>query len=42
MVSGDIQRSIDGAYTLSSPNDGQTEVRYDLSIDLVVPLFRAL
>lgn len=38
MVSGDIQRSIDGAYSLASSGDGSTEVRYDLSIELAVPL----
>jgi uncharacterized membrane protein len=38
MLDGDIQRSIDGAYVFSDLGDGRTEVRYDLSIDLVVPL----
>ncbi|MDA2944314.1 MAG: SRPBCC family protein [Actinomycetota bacterium] len=38
MVSGDIQRNIDGAYVLADLGGGRTEVRYDLSIDLVVPL----
>ena len=37
MLSGDIQRSIDGAYILNSADDA-TEVRYDLAIELVVPL----
>ena len=38
MVSGDIQRSIDGAYSLSSSGEGSTDVRYELSIELAVPL----
>jgi len=37
MLSGDIQRSIDGAYILNGASDS-TEVRYDLAIELVVPL----
>ena len=38
MIRGDIQRSIDGAFTFVPTTDGKTEVRYDLAIDLVVPL----
>lgn len=38
MLDGDIQRSIDGAYVFTDLGDGRTEVRYDLAIDLVVPL----
>ncbi len=38
MIRGDIQRSIDGAFTFRPTNDGKTEVRYDLAIELVVPL----
>ena len=38
MLKGDIQRSIDGTFRFHSRNDGTTEVRYDLAIDLVVPL----
>jgi ribosome-associated toxin RatA of RatAB toxin-antitoxin module len=38
MVHGDIMRTIDGAYTVSPTADGGTEVRYDLTIELVVPL----
>lgn len=38
MIRGDIQRSIDGAFTFIPTGDGKTEVRYDLAIDLVVPL----
>lgn len=38
MVSGDIQRSIDGAYVLRSIDDSGTEVRYELAIELAVPL----
>lgn len=38
MVRGDIMRTIDGAYHFSPTADGGTEVRYDLTIELVVPL----
>ena len=38
MVRGDIMRTIDGAYHFTATADGGTEVRYDLTIDLVVPL----
>lgn len=38
MIRGDIQRSIDGAFTFTPTSDGKTEVRYDLAIELVVPL----
>lgn len=38
MLRGDIMRTIDGAYHFSSVDDGGTEVRYDLAIELVVPL----
>ena len=38
MLRGDIMRTIDGAYHFSPTTDGGTEVRYDLFIDLVVPL----
>lgn len=38
LLRGDIMRTIDGAYHFSSTSDGGTEVRYDLAIDLVVPL----
>lgn len=38
MIRGDIQRSIDGAFTFVPTADGKTEVRYDLAIELVVPL----
>lgn len=38
MVKGDIQRSISGAYHFSPASDGGTDVRYDLRIELVVPL----
>ena len=40
MVRGDIMRTIDGAYHFSPTTDGGTEVRYDLIIDLVVPVAR--
>lgn len=38
MVRGDIMSRIDGAYTFTPTDDGGTEVRYDLTIELVVPL----
>jgi ribosome-associated toxin RatA of RatAB toxin-antitoxin module len=38
LVRGDIMSRIDGAYHFSPTADGGTEVRYDLTIDLVVPL----
>jgi uncharacterized membrane protein len=38
MLRGDIMRTIDGAYHFAPTADGGTEVRYDLVIDLVVPL----
>ena len=38
MVKGDIQRSIEGAYHFEPDRDGGTEVRYDLAIELAVPL----
>ena len=38
MVRGDIMRTIDGAYHFSPNADGGTDVRYDLAIELVVPL----
>src|ERR1700712_1836564 len=38
MVHGDIMRTIDGPYPVSPTADGGTEVRYDLTIELVVPL----
>ena len=38
MVTGDIMRSIDGAYTFDAAAGGGTDVTYTLSIELVVPL----
>jgi uncharacterized membrane protein len=38
MVKGDIQRSIEGAFTFQTDGNGGTEVQYDLEIELVVPL----
>ena len=38
MVRGDIMRTIDGAYHFSPNTEGGTDVRYDLAIELVVPL----
>ncbi|MEZ5216335.1 MAG: SRPBCC family protein [Ilumatobacteraceae bacterium] len=38
LVKGDITRAIDGKYEFTPTSDGGTEVRYDLSVELVVPL----
>jgi uncharacterized membrane protein len=38
MLKGDIQRAIDGAFVFEPIGDVGTRVRYDLAIDLVVPL----
>jgi len=38
MLRGDIMRTIDGAYHFAPTPDGGTDVRYDLTIELVVPL----
>ena len=38
MVKGDIMRAIDGSYHFTPDGHGGTDVRYDLSIELVVPL----
>ena len=38
LLRGDIMRTIDGAYHFAPTADGGTEVRYDLAIELVVPL----
>jgi uncharacterized membrane protein len=38
LVKGDIQRQINGSYHFSANDDGGTDVRYDLAVELVVPL----
>jgi ribosome-associated toxin RatA of RatAB toxin-antitoxin module len=38
LVRGDIMSTIDGTYHFQPTADGGTEVRYDLTIELVVPL----
>ncbi len=38
LVKGDIQRQITGSYHFSVNPDGGTDVRYDLEVELVVPL----
>lgn len=38
LVRGDIMRTIDGGYSFSEGPHGATDVRYDLAIELVVPL----
>ncbi|MEX0846260.1 MAG: SRPBCC family protein [Ilumatobacteraceae bacterium] len=38
LVRGDIMSTVDGTYHFTATDDGGTEVRYDLTIELVVPL----
>ncbi len=38
LIRGDIMSTVDGAYVFTATTDGGTEVRYDLVIELVVPL----
>lgn len=38
LIEGDIQKSIDGMFTFTVDPDGWTTTRYDLAIDLVIPL----
>jgi ribosome-associated toxin RatA of RatAB toxin-antitoxin module len=38
LIKGDIMSRVDGAYVFTPTADGGTEVRYDLVIELVVPL----
>lgn len=38
MLKGDIQRSIEGAYVFTPTDEGGTQVRYDLAIELAAPL----
>jgi ribosome-associated toxin RatA of RatAB toxin-antitoxin module len=38
LVKGDITRAIDGRYDFAPADGGGTDVHYDLSIELVVPL----
>jgi hypothetical protein len=40
LVSGDLQRELDGAYVLeqSSDDPGATEVAYELAVDLIIPI----
>ena len=38
MLSGDIQRSIDGVWRFEPDGEDRTHVRYDLQIDLAIPL----
>lgn len=37
-VTGDLTRRLDGAYLLEPAGDDATEIRYDLVVDLKVPL----
>jgi hypothetical protein len=37
-VDGDITRRLDGAYILEPSGEGGTDIRYDLIVDLKVPL----
>ncbi|HEY6531408.1 MAG TPA: SRPBCC family protein [Acidimicrobiales bacterium] len=40
LVSGDLQRELDGAYVLEAAADdpGATEVAYELAVDLIIPI----
>jgi YD repeat-containing protein len=38
LAEGDITRAIDGAYLLRSGGEGSTDVEYELSIDLIMPI----
>ncbi len=38
MLKGDIQKQINGAYHFSDTSDGGSDVRYDLAVELVVPI----
>jgi uncharacterized protein YndB with AHSA1/START domain len=38
LIKGDMMSRVDGAYVFTPTADGGTEVRYDLTIELVVPL----
>jgi hypothetical protein len=38
LETGDVTRELDGAYHLESESDDSTEVTYDLSVDLTVPI----
>ena len=40
LVSGDLQRELDGAYVLDAAADdaGSTEVAYELAVDLIIPI----
>jgi len=35
---GDVTRAIDGAYLLTATSEGTTELVYELSIDLIMPI----
>lgn len=37
-IAGDLTRRLDGAYVLEATDDGATDIRYDLVVDLKVPL----
>ena len=37
-VAGDLTRRLDGAYLLEAAGDATTDIRYDLVVDLKVPL----
>lgn len=38
MLKGDIQKQINGSYHFSDTSDGGSDVRYDLAVELVVPI----
>lgn len=38
LVRGQVMKAQDGSYRLHESSDGSTEVRYDLSVELTIPL----
>jgi len=38
LISGDLERELDGHYELTAATDGTTEVVYELAVDLIVPI----
>ena len=38
LISGDLERELDGHYELTAGADGTTEVVYELAVDLIVPI----
>lgn len=38
LIDGDITRRLDGSYRLTPTDDGRTRVRYELEVELIIPL----